>query len=253
MKDNFFKNLNKKILNNSIYRVFGKTNYKKFIIITRSRTGSNLLISLLDSHPNVEANEELFNRIHGRSCKSIWNEVFCKKPKRIKQVGFKIFYYHPLDSSDRSVWDYIKNDKSIYIIHLKRHNLLRTLISKKIAEKTNNWSQTSSHNRSNTPPKLIMFDKDEFFEDFETTKKWETETDIEFSNHKILSVVYEDLISDIKGSMNNMQNYLDLETFELTTKLKRQNPEKLKDLVQNYDIMIREISKSKWSYLLDNE
>ena len=43
-------------LKNHWYSLFGDKNYKKFVIVTSGRYGSNLLVSFLDSHENVEAN-----------------------------------------------------------------------------------------------------------------------------------------------------------------------------------------------------
>ncbi|MGB3693014.1 MAG: hypothetical protein WBG70_20955 [Spirulinaceae cyanobacterium] len=34
--------------------------YQKFIVLTRARTGSNFLMSLLQSHPGIRAFEEIF-------------------------------------------------------------------------------------------------------------------------------------------------------------------------------------------------
>ena len=80
--------------------------YNKFVIIARSRTGSNLLRSYLNSHPNIEAHDELFRELKRKSCQEIWKGLFIKKNKKIKYVGFKIFYYHPLEGSDNSIWNF---------------------------------------------------------------------------------------------------------------------------------------------------
>lgn len=83
----------RKVKNNLIQMLFWNYNYKKFIIITRSRTGSNLLISLLNNHPEIEAHGEIFRRLNGKTPKEIMANYFSQKPNRIKYVGFKIFYY----------------------------------------------------------------------------------------------------------------------------------------------------------------
>lgn len=125
------------------YRVlcnFGSYDYKRFIVVTRSRTGSNLLISFLSSHPNVRAQWEIFNKLNGRSYKDILTSAFDKQPYYIRASGFKIFYYHPEDAQDREypdIWQSLRNMKDLKIIHLKRRNILRTLISRKIAEYDN--------------------------------------------------------------------------------------------------------------------
>lgn len=42
--------------------VKGQDKYQKFLVLTRARTGSNFLISLLQSHPEIRAFEEIFTR-----------------------------------------------------------------------------------------------------------------------------------------------------------------------------------------------
>jgi hypothetical protein len=100
------------MLRNLLIQTFGQFNknhkYQKFVIIARSRTGSNLLHSLLNSHPSIEANGELFHKTKESSCREIWDSIFVKKNRFLQHVGFKIFYYHPLKSADQEVWDFIK-------------------------------------------------------------------------------------------------------------------------------------------------
>jgi LPS sulfotransferase NodH len=136
----------KRKLNNSL---FGNKEYKKFIIISRSRTGSTFLMALLNKHSNMICEGELFKKLDGNSCQTIWNNLFSKKPKRVKYVGCKLFYYHPFDD-DKQVWDFIDQDKSIVIIHLTRKQYLEAYVSQKIGEKTKQWSESKfkPHNLS---------------------------------------------------------------------------------------------------------
>jgi len=122
-----------KVLSYKLLSTFGHNNYKKFIVLTRSRTGSNMLISYLDSHPNIHADREVFARLNGRHYKDILSKTYGKQPRHVKFAGFKIFYYHPMDDDKKEIWDYLINSKEISVIHLKRRNILRTMISRKIA------------------------------------------------------------------------------------------------------------------------
>src|SRR3546814_12666586 len=58
----------------------GHTGFTKFIVLSRSRTGSNMLVSLLDSHPRVVRSEE---RRVGKecvsTCRSRWSPYHYKK------------------------------------------------------------------------------------------------------------------------------------------------------------------------------
>ena len=68
---------------------------KPFFVLTRSRTGSNMLISFLNSHPNIKAHYEIFRTLEGKNYNDIFNETFSKYDEGTKAIGFKIFYYHP--------------------------------------------------------------------------------------------------------------------------------------------------------------
>ena len=138
-----------------LHKYFGNYDYKKFVVITTARTGSNWLISLMSSHKNISAYGEVFNILRGRSTDDIWKEVFNKKLRKVKFIGFKIFYDHPLNTNDKSVWNKILSDKSIHIIHLKRENMLRSFISLKIAHKTQTWGLTPENTNNTIEEKIF--------------------------------------------------------------------------------------------------
>ena len=230
--------------------IFGDKKYNKFIIITRSRTGSNFLMSLLNSHPNILAKGELFRRLEGKSSDQVWNETFSKKPKHIKYVGFKIFYYHPLDSEDKEVWNYIKKDKNIKIIHLTRNNILRTVVSRAIADKTNTWTNKKGK-KIDISDKRVKIDIDSCLNDFKKTREDENRIRDNYKNRNLMELTYEDLVKDHQKVMNDVFNFLEIEINEVNSDYKKQNNEKLEDLITNYNDVVEAIKKSKWSYILD--
>lgn len=82
LKKNYAKSLAQlNILNEYLT---GDINYRKFIIISDSRTGSTLLMQLLNSHPNIIAKGELFKNLNGRTCEKIWKDFFKKRAKKVK-------------------------------------------------------------------------------------------------------------------------------------------------------------------------
>lgn len=233
-------------------QLFGDKKYDKFIVITRSRTGSNLLMSFLNSHPDIIAKGELFRRLEGQSCKKVWEIIYTKKPKHIKYVGFKIFYYHPLDSEDREVWNYIKKDKSIKLIHLTRQNMLETVVSRQIADKTNVWTNKNKNNIQ-LVDKQVEINIDHCLNEFKLTQESENRTRNEFKRDFFLEITYEELVKDKQDKMNQVFNFLNLKEIEVNTSYKKQNKENIEDLVINYNDLRLALEKSKWSYLLDLE
>ena len=248
-----FKNVLVKIksyLSNKRDAIFGNTDYDKFVIVTRSRTGSNLLKSLLNSHPEIIAEGELFRRLEGRSCKEIWDNTFSPKSKKIKYIGFKLFYYHPLDSDDKEVWEFIKSDRNIKIIHLTRENILRTVVSREIADKTNAWTNKGNKNITKNG-KQIELDIDYCLSEFELTKNSEEKTKVDFADHDFIQLSYEDLSDDKQKVMNELFQFLSVDSVNVSSSYKKQNVEKLKDLVTNYDKVYEQLEKTKWANFLN--
>lgn len=231
--------------------LFGNRNYQKFVIITRSRTGSNLLVSLLNNHPNIHSEGEVFRRIGGTSCLEIWNSIFTSKLSRIKYVGFKIFYYHPLDSDDISVWNYLKEDHEIKVIHLRRENMLQTIVSRKIAGKTDVWS-SAGNNKLPLSERQIFLTAQECNSEFSKTEDNERLTRDNFSTHPFLEVTYEDLVDNNQKVMNNIFEFLGIPSFLVSSKLKKQNGESLSNLITNFNSLKQEFVNTKYEHFFSN-
>lgn len=238
-------------LRNLYYRVFGSDRYTKFIIITRSRTGSNLLISLLDSHPEIEAFGEMFNRLHGNSSEWIWNGVFGYKSKSVKVVGFKIFYYHPLDSDDQWVWERIYNDPSIPIIHLIRENTLQTFLSRQIADKTKVWHDKTGGKMMDAADKRVHLNPADCIEEFEKTEKWMNEVDDRIKDHRSLKISYEQLTGPEQAqTLSNIQTFLGVKAVPLASEMRKQNSEQLSDLIENFAEIEALLKDTRWERFL---
>ena len=115
----------------------GHRNYSKFIILARSRTGSEYLRSLLGSHSQAYAFGELFQKpdelnwnfpdfyrsrserllLQSRPVLFLEQEIFRTYPKQIAAVGFKIFYYDAQDVNSRIVWTYLQSQRDLKVIH----------------------------------------------------------------------------------------------------------------------------------------
>lgn len=243
-----FKNRVEYIIN----QIFGHTNYKKIVIVSRSRTGSTLLMALLNNHSNIICEGEIFKNLNSKSCKEIWQSLFNKKSRKIKAVGFKLFYYHPFDE-DKSVWDLILNDEQINIIHLTRENLLRAYASQRIGEKTKQWTENINRPHNiDVSVKHIELDFKECLETFETISSYEEKTRQFFNNKKIMEVTYEDLSTDYMLVIEKILKKINLPIEKLTTVMKKQNPEPLNRLILNYEELKNQFKDSKWIYMFDS-
>ncbi|WP_251951760.1 sulfotransferase [Salinibacter ruber] len=218
------KNIKEKIKYFSL-KPFGNKNYCKFIVLCRSRTGSNMLVSMLNNHDKIKCYREL-----ARERKIEIKKIYNKQPYFIEAVGFKIFYYHPIREENSKIWDELKNINNLRVIHLKRKNVVRTIVSKKIAEKTGKWQNSEiSKNK-----KEISIGKEELQKKYERTKQWERWGDEFFADKKIKEVFYEDIVSEGKKESQNLLNFLGVKRKDIRPDTGKQNPEPLSDLIVNY-------------------
>ncbi len=241
------------IYNRTLGRRVGNLNYRNFIILTRSRTGSNFLIDMLRAQYAIYAEEEIFDELNGRSVNDILNRIYSHMPKRIKAVGFKIFYYHPFDDNSGKIWNELSNMKELYIIHLKRRNILRAITSKKVAYKTNLWANRKWWNKTlKLENKQVSFTKEELNKGFIETQKWEKDYCEIFKNQKILDVYYEDLVSNPEKTFGRISNFLGVHYLKSETTFKKQNPEKLSELIINYNELKMAFKNTEWSHFFED-
>jgi len=233
----FILKIYKKYLN-IFYNIFGSRNYNKYVIIARSRTGSNLLNSYLNQSTQVIAKSEVFGRVKNKSEQKLWNNTFKKYAPHIKWVGFKIFYKHPVDSDSKFVWSKISRDKNIKIIHLTRNNKVRAELSKLIAFKTKKWAANTSKSDFKIPSlkeKKISVDVELFLKEIQSVVENEDYIRNKFSNHKIIEITYEQLSNKPEDTLKKIAENFNIKKFKIETPLVKQNTEDIADLVTNYN------------------
>jgi LPS sulfotransferase NodH len=229
----------------------GHADFTKFIVLSRSRTGSNLLLSLLNSHPEIIAEHEILAELDGRDARKVVAKAYGKQPYYVKAKGFKVFYYHPLGGEAPEVWDDLVAAQDIKVIHLKRRNILRTLVSRKIAGMKDVWAATSEARLDIGRQKTVSFRTEELEEGFRRTRGWETEGDRRFAAHPLLSVWYEDLVRDPEATLAQVLDFLGLRQVPLATQLRKQNPERLPELVSNYAELKAAFTGSEWAVFFE--
>ncbi len=226
--------------------VFGHREFVRFIVLTRSRTGSNLLLSFLNSHPNIFCEGEIFARLNGANAISRLRRAFGKQPRHILAKGFKIFYYHPLDADARDFWAELERRTEIRIIHLTRDNILRTLLSRKIAGIRNSWTGTR-FDQADHGTKSVTIAADELAEGFEQTWEWQQAATARFASHHVLGISYEELVRSPQDSQASLCRFLGVSPGEARTNLSQQNPERLRELIKNYDDLKEHFAGSRWA------
>lgn len=235
---------------NRALSLFGHDDYVPFIILTRSRTGSNLLVSFLNGHPDIFCEGEIFAHVGSRDPISCLDAAFGRQPRRVLAKGFKIFYYHPLDADGSELWHRLSAMTDLRVIHLTRENVLRTLLSRKIAGLQDTWTATK-YDRVGVEVRRVEFSVAELEEGFRQTREWERVADARFGGHKILKLTYEQIVDNPPETYAQMLAFLGMHDDAPATTLRKQNPESLGALISNYAALKAAFSGTEWAVYFD--
>jgi LPS sulfotransferase NodH len=211
--------------------------------------------------------------------------VYAPHGSEIRAVGFKMFYDHltrhyfqkpidvrvaspqlrakfaqfsafvesnygweVLDNRFRSTWEFLHADQSLAVIHLKRRNLLHTLISLKRAFITRQW--WSLNNRPQATPPLCL-DTEECFRYFRMLDNFAAETDTVFGSHAKIDVIYEDLAEKQEETLQRIFAFLRVSYEPVTTRMRKQNLASPRETVENYDELKHYFGNTKWDVFFE--
>ncbi len=242
--------------------------YAKFIVLGRSRVGSNFLLSLLNSHSQIKAFGELLSdpanttleiptylqamhqlvSLPNDPVQFVQRDLFRKYQKPIAAVGFKLFYYHAQGEQWKPLWSYLKDQKELKIIHLKRRNILKTHLSRKRAEQSQHWVNTNGVNGANASLSLSY---EECLSAFTTTRQWEEQYDCFFADHPKLALFYEQVAHDPAGEGRRIQEFLGVGYETLTSSTYKQSNQPLSQAISNYAELKAQFQGTPWVEFFD--
>lgn len=270
--------------------------YVRFIILSGARTGSNMLASALDGSPNIVCFRETFNtrvdhidfHVDGYDDDSaedralrdsdfrefLRRRIFCDHGGRVQAVGFKMphtqFWAFP------GLLEWLVDDTDLRVLHLKRRNLLRMLVSLRIAQETGFWvdarerrlrrrlvgasmrtadrlwglfSPTRAPWRS-PRPRLVLAEV-ECREFFDRVEQDDAAYAHRFGDHQQLALYYEDLVNDQEETLSQVQDFLGVAPGRLAPTTRRQNPEPLAELIENYDELYKAFKSTPHASFFD--
>jgi len=129
--------------------------------------------------------------------------------------------------------------------------MLRTYLSRIIAGKSKVWLSRDQGAKSDSDDKKVKIDIENCLNEFTQIKKWEDDARSKFKDSKAyLEITYEELVEDKDVTLGKVFDFLDVERINTSTKMKKQNPEPLSELIINYEELSKEILNSEFSYLL---
>ena len=241
----------------------------RFVILGQQRTGTNHLLGMLGSHPDVLAFGEIVSSPtnlqwgcgHDDSLSSrfpssdaalvaernaaplafLHRHVFGPIAASFRAVGFKLFYEHCRNDKSTEIWDWLRTSTEIRILHLKRRNILRTLLSKRLANATNVWYVTAGDAETaageSAEPSTIALEFKDCREFFERTLMAEREADWFFRHHACHTLYYEDMEKDPAASLAAVQAFLGVRQLPGSSDLVKQQTLPLALAIENHEVL----------------
>ncbi|MDF9799827.1 LPS sulfotransferase NodH [Catalinimonas alkaloidigena] len=229
--------------------------YTPFIILCHGRTGSTLLHTYLNSHPAIVSSGEYagdyIKKAKGEMETHYFkNHIFNAHPKPIKAVGLKFFFRYSDYARGETCIRELREMSSLKVIVLSRKNMIRTVISSLIADKTGALSYWGDKHQLDTKDKRLYVDTDECIRELKKMEEERNRFDEIFQNHQRLYLSYEELLSEKGLTLNKVQRFLNVKPRILFTLLKKQNPEPLSQLIINFNELEKALNDTPWQSML---
>jgi len=207
----------------NIWRIISRSKnakFTKFAIICAPRSGSTMLHTYLNSHPQILSHGELIRRKleRGETNISLYEHIFVPVTKKIKAVGVKLFYEYEEKEGYKKSFGEILEDNEVKIVHLMRKDFRRQYDSLKRARQTGVWSSTLK----NLEPDEVEVHESEYEQHEQMQKMHITRFKKRLSSHQMIEVYYEDLTSNPKKLLKAIQEFLGVEPRQLFTLLEKQ-------------------------------
>ena len=168
--------------------------YRKFIILSSPRSGTHMIRTALRNHPDIVAHSELFNpdflknEPFGPQTPEdviLGQYIFRDYPPNVEQVGFIIHRSGAPFGHWPDLWSLLQADKGLFVISLRRRNLLRRYLSYQVMRTFRG-----------APPTPLTFDPEVLKRDFIYQQREIDAFDQRFAGHPLLKVYYENLCSN---------------------------------------------------------
>lgn len=228
--------------------------------------------------PNVPADVEFRN---SDPVRFLNERLYAGAPSGVQAVGFKYLYGHFWGFD--ALTDHLSDAHEIRVIHLKRRNMLRSLVSLRIAESSGRWLEdwgveprpstwaTKLNSAVFHPARTVtrlrkrMREREQRWEEksglrlgvpeciafFDRTAKEVARADAIADGHPTLTVWYEEFLDDRDATFDRVQRFLSVEPQHLTVTVQRQNPEPLSKLIANYAEVARGLAATPYATFLD--
>jgi LPS sulfotransferase NodH len=225
---------------------------KKFMIFGISRSGSTLLVNLLNSHPKIHCEGEILTqRVTNPFLYAKCHQAYTKK----EVYGFKLLVYHlnGVQEIDKPIKFVSRLHQQGYkLIHLKRKNVLRQALSGLYARHLGTFHMYTD--RANVVKDKMHVNVDKLLKKIKVTEKKGVFEEKVLKHIPHLSFTYEDDLMNLEvqqATVDKITNYLEIPNSKIHTDHVKVAPNKYEDFIENSDEVIEAIENSKYKQFLD--
>jgi LPS sulfotransferase NodH len=208
---------------------------EKFVIFTVGRSGSTLLVSLLQSHEQIHCDDELFKR----KLFSPLRYLRYKSRLSPKSVyGFKLNTYHFRVQQTEHPEDFLREivNAGYQIISLQRKDLVRQAISHMYALERDKFHHNIS--QGNLDYEVFTVDLNALKSELELFESYKLQHEKLIAHFDCLQLYYEDDLLDETShqrTVDRVADFLGVSSAPVRTNLVKTTPPKISDFVTNYD------------------
>ncbi len=254
----------------------------RFIVISKQRSGTGFLETLLNAHPNIFCTGELLLLDRGDSFPKIWLEAMRQDEKYLvykhatklfrdyfnrfflshgePHVGFDIKYDQMNTLANLHE---LLNEYDVRIIHLIRRNYLKTYISLLVNIEKQKQGR-KAHDLKKYDPIRIRINTGEKLLGELRKRKEEIEHFSEFipAHFPTLTLFYEDFFDKTEESQtmkpDALRSIFDFlgeanRKFDLESPIRKTNPSRIEEIVTNYDELVATLEGTEFEELLELE
>jgi LPS sulfotransferase NodH len=210
----------------------------RFLVLSAARTGSTMLIRLLQSHPDIRCEGEILGARNGNEPPLPDERLAALReddPTRFLAewvyrdpvAGFKIKYEELMRRDFERIRDWLASERSIKVVHLFRRNRLKRLVSETAVRFDGTYGLTDPVRAPEAP--RFTLSVEQCLADFAKQERREARFSRLFADHDVLEVLYEDL------PLSAIQRFLGVEPRTLHTPTLKINPDRISDVLLNYE------------------
>lgn len=219
---------------------------QKFFVAGMPRTGSTLLATTLDQHPDIKMLGELFHPVlqersgphaivksDGQTrffdpgvedaIEFLRNEIWGSSAQDLGAVGFKLFGdYLKAPATDRLFMRILATFPDTKLVTIWRDNLLDCLISRQVARASGKWMESAKSKGDMAPAAVVTIDPpvaENFFKSYLEVKRF-----LDTLSQQIPSfdVSYDSLVCDFEEVSAKLFDFFGLEQISVRQALRKQ-------------------------------